>query len=261
MYAALTAVYQPKATRAAAKTAANARSAGSRGGEPRRRVSPARPATTGSTPSPIVSAPAAQSPYSSMRPRSYPVAISHWCECAATAALQTIRPPLASTRERVGREHHRRHQEAVHVLEHAGGGVRVVDPPHRREHVVVERLEPVGVAEHGRPARVRDRALDVRVLELVAEQPRRDVAPGLPGVQEDEPDERGRERHRRDDAVVPPARGDRRRCRRAHSATAPRTTLGSRSVSRRTNRQVTPASVHAPTIKSRSSREACGIVT
>src|SRR5207253_4601132 len=80
-----------------AKTAVNARSEGVRGGAPRARNIAVRAATTGKTPSPIVSAPAAQSPYSIIRRRRYPVAISHSCEWAETAALKTIRAPMTST--------------------------------------------------------------------------------------------------------------------------------------------------------------------
>ncbi len=66
MYEALTAVYQPIAISPAAKTEAKTRSASERGSS-RRRKRAASPATTGSTPRPIVSAPAAQSPYSIIR--------------------------------------------------------------------------------------------------------------------------------------------------------------------------------------------------
>ena len=61
----------------------------------------ARPATTGSSPSPIVSAPAACSPSTIIRCFSNSVEISHSCEWLRITALTTITTPASSTSQPV----------------------------------------------------------------------------------------------------------------------------------------------------------------
>ena len=109
--------------------------------------------------------------------------------------------------------------------------------------VRVERPERVRLAAARRVAGGRDRARELRRLELVREEPRRPVQPGLDAVDEAEPGEDGEDGKRRAPPLEPRpcGRGDRDR---RHSAVAPRTTRGSRSVWRRTNRHDTPACAH-----------------
>src|SRR5947208_5437663 len=113
-------------------------------------------------------------------------------------------------------------------------------------------------------AGLRDRAGELRQLELVTEQPRRAVAPCLPRVDDAEPEKHREERKRGEEPVgerpVAVCRAGARRD-QAHSLAAPRTTRGSRSVSRRTNRQGTSACAQLPTTTSSRSRPAFGIVT
>ena len=104
----------------------------------------------------------------------------------------------------------------------------VVDPPERRDEVRVQRVEARRVVPLGGDARWRRCAREiVRVLELVGEEPGRDVAPGLPPV------EHGRARRRRSTSGI----GAVEAVEHQEWFTVPRTTTGSRSVSRRTKRQ------------------------
>ncbi len=113
-----------------------------------------------------------------------------------------------------------------------------------------------------RLARLCDRPRELRHLELVAVQPDRDVPGGLPAVEHAEPEVDREDRHGREQPVDPRPRDCRGACAcDAHSAADPRTTTGSRSRSRRTNRHVTPAAAQAATTASSRSRPASGIVT
>src|SRR5439155_2682540 len=96
------------------------------------------------------------------------------------------------------------------------------------------------------------------------EEPRRAVPPALPRINDAQPEEDREQRKRGEEAIREgPVVLRRARPRRheAHSDAAPRTTRGSRSVSRRTNRQGTSALAQPSTTRSRRSRGASGIVT
>ena len=99
-------------------------------------------------------------------------------------------------REEVGREERGRHHEHPDVLDRRVGGGDVADLPERREQIGVQRLEPGRMAAELAVACLRDRARDLRELQLVREQPRRHVPAGLPAVQDDEQEIGDRERKR-----------------------------------------------------------------
>src|SRR5260221_13523360 len=112
-----------------------------------------------------------------------------------------------------------------------------------------------------------DRTGDLRRLELVREEPGRHVAPRLERVDDAEPEVDAHERYSCEQAISDRAAGPRprlldapRRGNRAHSVTAPKTTAGSMSMSRRTNRHDTSARLHASITRSRRPRSASGIV-
>jgi hypothetical protein len=86
--------------------------------------------------------------------------------------------------EPVSGEDGRGHRERAQVLDRRVRGGHVVgEPPHRGEQVGVERDPVVGRAAPGRLARLRQRARELRVLDLVAEEPRRRVPLRVPGVE------------------------------------------------------------------------------
>ena len=82
------------------------------------------------------------------------------------------RPRDDHPREEVGREDRGRHHDHPDVLDRRVGGVDVVDPPERRDAVGVQRVERDRVVPLGGRARLGDAARDLRVLELVGEEPR-----------------------------------------------------------------------------------------
>ena len=162
-------------------------------------------------------------------------------------------------REEVRGEDDRRHRRDADRLDDAVRARRVVDPPRGRDQVDVERRERMRDAAPRLVSRHRDRARELRALELVADEPRREVPPGLPAVEQAEPDEdrqQREERAQRDD--VPPRRGE---------PVARQWSLvlsdfhGSGSISRRTKRHSTPLASQASRTKSSRSLGACGIVT
>ncbi len=128
-----------------------------------------------------------------------------------------------------------RHHDHPDVLDRRVGRVDVVDPPERRDEVRVERVEARRVVPLGGDCPVSAmRARDLRVLQLVGEEPRRDVARGSASRRARTSQRKASdERDRAVEAVEAT-------CGSAASSlrcAAPRTTTGSRSVSRRTNRQ------------------------
>ena len=145
------------------------------------------------------------------------------------------------------------------VLDRRVGGAHRVDPPERCDQKRVQRLEADRLAAPGRVAGGRDRARDLRPLELVGGDRRRPPDRCLPEEQR-----RGAQARR---SRTGGPRGSGRETTAcagagaAHSASAPSTTRGSRSISRRTNRHSTPAAAQASMIASSRSRSASGIVT
>src|SRR5439155_668297 len=156
-------------------------------------------------------------------------------------------------------EHRRGHHDDARVLDRGVAVPDAVDPPERRDQIRVERVEAGRMIPLGGVPGLGDRPRDLCELELVGEEPRRDVAARLPAVEHTKPEEGAGERDRPVEAID---RGNRNRGRSFHYGCAtPSTTSGSRSVSRRTKRHGTSAFTQARTIASRRSAGACGMVT
>ena len=131
---------------------------------------------------------------------------------------------------------------AFEVLDRRVGGCGRVDPPGRRDQVRVERLErPRLAAQRGVAGRRRSRARAAPTSSSSVK-----IVGVLPHGRLPEDDRAGRsarrrERHDRDEAIesIALAARDGGATRRHSAASRRRTTRGSRSISRRTNRQAT----------------------